>query len=182
MHTSEVAQGSTTNKNRALHLHKTLTSLKLHLFAHPCAVSSFNSALKQSVFASLAEEKQFSKLDLAHAYQQIPLDEESRKLVVVNTHKGLFCYNRLPFGISSAPAIFQRTIEGILRGIPNVCVYLDDIHISGNSTEDHLKNLEAVMTKLEDAGMQLKVNKCAFLLDSVEYLGHKISAEELQPT
>ena len=134
------------------------------------------------LFASLAGEKQFSQLDLAHTYQQIPLDEESWKLVVVNTHKGLFCYNRLPFGISSAPTIFQRTIEGILRGIPHVCVYLDDILISGNSTEDHLKNLEAVMTKLEDAGMRLKVKKCAFLLDSVEYLGHKISAERLQPT
>ena len=76
------------------------------------------------LFASLDGGKTFSKLDLAHAYQQLELDEESRKLVVINTQKGLFQYNRLPFGVSAAPGIFQRTIEGVLRGIPHVCVYL----------------------------------------------------------
>ena len=131
------------------------------------------------LFASLSEGKTFTKLDLAHAYQQVPLDEESKKLVVVNMHKGLFRYNRLPFGVSLAPAIFQRTIEGILRGVPGVCVYLDDILITGT---DHLKNLEAVLTCLREAGMRLKRKKCAFMLERVEYLGHQISAEGLQPT
>ena len=78
----------------------------------------------EDLFASLAGGQMFSKLDLAHAYQQLQLDEESKKLVVINTQKGLFRYNRLPFGVSAVPAIFQRTIEGVLRGIPNVCVYL----------------------------------------------------------
>jgi len=58
------------------------------------------------LFTALSGGKIFSKLDLAHAYQQIALDEESKKLVVINTQKGLFQYNRLPFGISAAPAIF----------------------------------------------------------------------------
>ena len=83
------------------------------------------------LIASLAGGKLFSKLDLAHTYQQIPLAEESKKFVVINTHKGLYRYNRLPFGISSATAIFQRMMEGILQGIPQVTVYIDDILVTG---------------------------------------------------
>ena len=66
------------------------------------------------LFAKLSKRKYFSKLDLSRAYQQLPLDEESRKYVVINTHRGLFRYTRLPFGISSAPGIFQRVIESLL--------------------------------------------------------------------
>ena len=130
------------------------------------------------LFASLTGGKKFSKLDLAHAYQHIPQDEESQKLVI-NTSKGLFRYL---FGVASAPAIFQRTIEGILRGIPQVCVYLDDILVTGKTEAQHLQNLELVLTRLEEAGMRLKQEKCAFLLDLVEYLGHNISTEGLRPT
>ena len=74
-------------------------------------------------------------LDLTHAYLQLELDDESKKLVTINTQKRLFQYNRLPFGVSAAPSIFQRTIEGVLRGIPNVCVYLDDILITEKTKE-----------------------------------------------
>ena len=134
------------------------------------------------LFASLSGGQTFSKLDLAHAYQQIELEEESKKLVVINTQKGLFRYNRLPFGVSAAPAIFQRVIEGILRGIPHVYVYLDDILITGETEAEHLKNLDAVLTRLEEAGMRLKRKKCSFMLPAVEYLGHNISTEGLRPT
>ena len=101
---------------------------------------------------------------------------------MINTQKGLFRYNRLPFGVSAAPGIFQRTIEGVLRGIPHVCVYLDDILITGKTESDHLKNLEAVLARLEEADMRLKQKKCGFMLPNVEYLGHNISATGLQPT
>ena len=103
------------------------------------------------LFASLAGGQTFSKLDLAHAYQQVELEENSKKLTVINTPKGLFQYNRLPFGVSAAPAIFQRTIEGVLQGIPNVCVYLDDILITGKTETEDLRNLDAVLTRLEEA-------------------------------
>ena len=133
----------------------------------------------EELFASLSGGQQFSKLDLSHAYLQITLDAPSRRLVTINTHKGLFEYTRLPFGIASAPSIFQRLMENLLQGIPRVCVYLDDILVSGANEQEHLANLEQVLQQLESAGMKLKRPKCAFLLNSVAYLGHEISAEGL---
>ena len=126
--------------------------------------------------ASLAGGREFSNIDLAHAYQQISLDEPSRKLVVINTHKGLYQYNRLPFGIAS---IFQRAI--ILQEIPGVTVYIDDILVTGRTKAAHLDNLKEFLSRLAKAGMRVKRSKCAFMLPAVEYLGHIISADGLRP-
>ena len=145
-------------------------------------VESYPIPCIEDLFASLAGGIVFSKLDLSHAYQQLELDDASKGLAVVNTHKGLFRYNRLPFGVPAAPAIFQRTIESLLQDIPSVCVYLDDILGAGTSEEDHIKNLDTVMTRHEDAGARLKRESCEFLLPEITYLGHKISAKGLQPT
>ena len=73
-------------------------------------------------------------------------------------------------------------MESILQGLLHVCVYLDDILISGKSPQEHLKNLEEVLSRLEEAGLRLKKEKCAFLLPEVDYLGHKICRDGLQPT
>ena len=78
------------------------------------------------LFANLSGGKYFSKLDLSNAYLQFPLDDASKQYVTINTHKGLFQFNRLPFGVASAPAIFQRHMEMLLQGLPNVSVYIDD--------------------------------------------------------
>ena len=110
------------------------------------------------------------------------LEKDSRKFVTINTHKGLFEYTRLPFGVASAPALFQRTMENLLQGLKHVCVYLDDILVTGSSEREHLDNLAEVLKRLESAGMRLKRSKCEFMLPSVEYLGHKISDKGLQPT
>ena len=131
------------------------------------------------LFASLAGGERFTKLDLSHAYQQIQLDPESREYVTINTHKGLFTYSRLPFGVASAPSIFQRVMESILRGIPGVCVYMDDILVTGRNKQEHLEHLEQVFKRLKDAGIRLKGEKCKYLLPSVDYLGHTISQEGL---
>uniref|UniRef100_A0A914XGH9 Reverse transcriptase domain-containing protein n=1 Tax=Plectus sambesii TaxID=2011161 RepID=A0A914XGH9_9BILA len=76
------------------------------------------------------------------------LEEESKKLVVINTHKGLFQYNRLPFGVSSAPAVFQQTMEEMLSGVPEFGVYLDDIIVTGPTEVAHLQNLRQVHASL----------------------------------
>ena len=101
------------------------------------------------LFATLNSGKTFTKLDMRQAYQQLPLDEESKAYLVINTHWGLYRYNRLPFGVSSAPGIFQRVMESLLNGIPGVIVYVDDILLTGTTTEEHLKALDEVLSRLE---------------------------------
>ena len=126
------------------------------------------------LFASLSGGQTFTTLDLSHAYLQLELEEESQELVTINTHKGLYKYTRLPFGVASAPAIFQRTMESLLQGLPMVCVYIDDIIISGKTPEEHLHNLNEVLQCLEYAGLRLKKEKCLFCRPEVDYLGHTI--------
>ena len=91
--------------------------------------------------------------------------------MVVNTHRGLFRYTRLPFGIASAPGIFQRVIESVLQGIDGVVVYLDDILISGSTEKNHLDTLDEVLSRLDRAGLRVKRSKCEFMKSSVPYLG-----------
>lgn len=135
----------------------------------------------EDMIASLAGGEKYSKLDMSHAYQQIVLDEESRKYVRVNTHKGLFTYTRLPFGVSSSPAIFQRTMEGVLQGIVKVAVYLDDILLTGKDDEDYIHTLGLVLQRLEDAGLCLKRSKCQFMEKEVTFLGYGVDAMGLHP-
>ncbi|XGW34785.1 hypothetical protein V3C99_018643 [Haemonchus contortus] len=72
------------------------------------------------LFHMLHGGKKFSKVDLSDAYMQVELEESSRMYTTINTHKGLFEYTRIPFGIASAPAIFQRIMEETLAGIEGV--------------------------------------------------------------
>ncbi|XP_055348004.1 uncharacterized protein K02A2.6-like [Paramacrobiotus metropolitanus] len=123
------------------------------------------------LFAKLNGGEKFSTLDLAEAYAQVELDDDSKQLVVINTHKGLFRYNRLPFGVASGPSIFQQIMEQILHGCEGVAIYLDDIIVTGATDEEHLRNLEKVMARLTEHGLTLKRSKCHFMQLSVEYLG-----------
>ena len=136
----------------------------------------------EDIFASLAGGELFTTLDLSQAYQQLLLHEESSELVTVNTHLGLYCYTRLPFGVASAPAIFQRIMDQLLNGLTGVRCYLDDIIITGKSTEEHLNHLSRVLERLQDKGFRLKKDKCHFLQSSVEYLGHVIDTNGLHTT
>ena len=136
----------------------------------------------EDLLAQLAGEKLFSKLDMSRAYQQLVLDDASRSYVTINTHRGLFRYNRLPFGVASAPGVSQRTKESILQGIPGVVVYLDDILVTGGSWEEHLTRLETVLEKLHMSGLHLRKDKCEFMMPAVTYLGYKIDSEGIHTT
>ena len=134
------------------------------------------------LYAQLAGGKTFTKLDLSQAYSQLKVDEESAEVLTINTHRGLFKYNRLPYGIASGPAVFQRTIDTIVQGLPHVVAYIDDILVTGETEKQHLENLETVLARLEEAGLRLKKEKCTFQAASVEYLGHIVDATGLHPT
>ena len=136
----------------------------------------------EELFNKLTGGKIYSKLDLSNAYQQLTLDEDSQKLTTVNTPKGLYKYTRLPYGVSSAPGIFQRTLETLLQGIPKTAVYLDDILVAGATPVEHQNNLRQVLKKLQDSGLRLKKNKCMFFEKSVTYLGHLIDGQGIHPS
>lgn len=133
------------------------------------------------IFAALEGGVKFTKLDLSQAYLQLPMEEASKEFLTINTHKGLFQFNRLPFGVSTAPAIFQRAMDSLLQGLKGVSVYIDDILVTGSSIEDHLHDLEVVLGKLNEAGLKLKRSKCVFLAESVQYLGYIIDQQGLRP-
>lgn len=134
----------------------------------------------EDLFATLERRKTFTKLDLSQAYQQLSLDAKSRKYVVINTHKGLFRYTRLPYGISSAPGIFQRVMENLLQGIPGVTVFINNILITGETEAHHFRALEETLKRLADAGLRVKKHKRQFMSPSVTYLGHTIDANGLR--
>ncbi|XP_033729753.1 uncharacterized protein K02A2.6-like [Pecten maximus] len=136
----------------------------------------------EELFAKLNGGEQFSKLDLTSAYQQVLLDEESRNLVTINTHQGLYQYTRLPFGVAAAPAIFQRTMDQVLQGIEGVGCILDDILITGKSDVEHCHNLHTTLQRLENFGIRLRKDKCFFLRDEVEYFAFKVNKEGIHPS
>ncbi|KAL6723825.1 hypothetical protein Aduo_018789 [Ancylostoma duodenale] len=126
--------------------------------------------------------KKFSKLDLSDAYMQVELDPESRKYTTINTQKGLFEYTRVPFGIASAPAMFQRTMETTLSGIEGVLIYLDDITVTGPDDKTHMERLEKVLRRLKEVGFRLKREKCEFFKQEMEFLGHVVDANGIRPS
>lgn len=124
---------------------------------------------------NLQGSKMYSKLDLAQAYQQVRLDEKSHELVTISTHKGLFRYTRLPYGVASAPGKFQKIMEALLQHIPKTAVFLDDILIGGADQTEHRQLLNKVLTTLEMAGFKLAFEKCEFEKTGLTYLGYKIT-------
>lgn len=121
----------------------------------------------------------FSKIDLSQAYNQIELDE-SKEFTVINTHRGLFKYNRLVFGLSSSPGIFQRIMTNLFNDIPNVECFLDDVIIATKDEKQHLITLDKVFHRLHSHGLKLKKSKCLFMADEVRYLGYIISKDGLK--
>lgn len=113
---------------------------------------------------------------MSHACQQITLDEESKKYCTINTHKGLFMFKLLLFDVSSSHAIFQRTIEGILQGIPQFTWMT-----SWRSDQGHLRTLTEVLQRLESAGFHFKWRKCTFTGNEAVFLGHRVDATSIHP-
>ena len=121
------------------------------------------------------------KLDFSHAYQQLVLDEGSRKYLIVNTHKGLSQPTRLQYGIHSVADIFQREMKKRLSHLPFTVLRMDNIFISGNNDSEHFQNLESVLDIVKKCGLQLKKKKCGFMTSEVTYLGFQINKNGVEP-
>ena len=107
----------------------------------------------------------------------IELDDETKQLLVINTHKGLYRYNRLCFGPSPAPAILQKLVDNLVAGIPGVAAYLDDIIVTGQIKAEHLENMRRVLEALDNYGLKLQLDKCVFFATELSYLGYIISKD-----
>ena len=111
---------------------------------------------------ALNGSKYFSSLDLASAYLQLPLDDLSKEKTAFISTKGLFEYNVLPFGLSNAVSVFQRTFQAVLEGLSNTKIYLDNILCHSVEFDQHLVHLEGIFKRLEEANLKLKPIKCSF--------------------
>ena len=119
-------------------------------------------------------KKIFSKIDFSNAYLQIPVEVVSSKLLCINTHRGLYKLERLPFGDKVAPAIFQQVMDTMLSSLDFALAYLDDILMKSKSKTEHKEHVHKVFTKIHDYGCKLKETKYDFFMEKIKYLGHII--------
>ena len=135
----------------------------------------------EDIFSTLNGGKFFSKIDLSEAYLQVPVEESSQKLLTINTTKGLYKMKRLPFGIKTAPSIFQRLMDTMTADLEGTTAYLDDIIITSETREQHESRLYTLFQRLAEFGMKARLDKCSFLQTEIKYLGFVINEEGRKP-
>lgn len=133
------------------------------------------------IFSKMANAQVFSHIDLADAFLQIEVNDKSKQLLTINTHMGLFRYNRMVFGVKTFPTIFQQIMDTMLAGLQGTAAYIDDIFVSGRNQEEHDQNLYKVLNSIQEYGFKLKFEKCKFSTDEIDYLGYKINRDGLKP-
>ena len=133
------------------------------------------------ILAQLSEAKVFSKLDANSGFWQIPLSQSSRPLTTFITPYGRYCFNKMPFGISSAPEHFQKRMNHILTGLNGVLCLMDDVLIFAKDQAEHDKRLEAALTRIQVAGATLNLEKCEFGKTQIKFLGHLIDGKGIHP-
>ena len=130
------------------------------------------------ILAALTGAQWFTTLDLASGYWQVEVEPNDREKTAFALPTGLYEFQTMPFGLVNAPATFQRLMQIVLHDLyPNKClIYLDDVIVHGRTLDEHLQNLQLVLSQLQEAGLKLKPQKCHFLCSEVTYLGHLVSA------
>ena len=125
----------------------------------------------------------FSALDLMKGYHQVRMADSDKEKTAFICPNGLFQYRRIPFGLTNAPATFQRLMTSLFSGKewPFVFIYLDDILIASKSMEDHVVHVAKVLDRLSEAGLRLKPSKCAFGQQEIDYLGFTITTKGIKP-
>jgi hypothetical protein len=131
----------------------------------------------------LGKAKYFSKLDMVEGYYQIPLHESSKPFTGFATRSGFYQWRYLPMGFKNAGAAFQRQMDTVLGNMRfKFCIpYIDDIIIYSNTFGEHLEHLRQVFEQFRKFGLLVKMSKCEFCMDRMDFLGHEVSAEGLRP-
>lgn len=142
-------------------------------------VDQYTMPRVQDALDCLLGSQWFSVLDLRSGYYQIPLGEEDKEKTAFICPLGFYQFERMPQGISGAPATFQRLMEKVVgdMNLLQVLVYLDDLIVFGRTLEEHEERLLKVLDRLEDYGLKLSIDKCQFCRTSVKYVGHIVSQE-----
>ena len=135
----------------------------------------------EEVISRMPNAKFFSKLDATQGYWQVQLDDESATKCTFNTPFGRYRFHRLPFGISSAPEVFQRIMSQIFDGNEGIEVIVDDLLIWGETREQHDERLKQALERAREAGVKLNKDKCEIGLQQVTYIGHTLSSNGLKP-
>ncbi len=132
----------------------------------------------------LSSKKLHSTLDLKYGFFQVPLGEDSRPLTAIRTVCGLFQYTRLPRGLRNSPATFQKIVNEILGDLKRQCIwsYMDDATVGSETAENHLREQNLVLTRLEEVGVKLNFSKCHFGTSEAIALGHVADKNGIRPS
>ena len=136
------------------------------------------------IYAQLKGSKVYSAIDMRSGYFHLGLSDDAKPktaFVPGGPHGAKYEFNRCPFGLSQTPAYFQRLVHEVLKGITFAFGYLDDILIFSPDNKTHLEHLELVFQRLREADLKLKASKCNFFKKHIQYLGHLVSGEGIEP-
>jgi len=135
------------------------------------------------IFDSLDGARFFSTLDLYSGYHQILMDPESVEITTFTTKFGNYQFKVMPFGLTGAPATFQREMNKILFPFIGKFVYnfIDDVLIYSKTKEEHIEHLRQVLNVFKENELKINIEKCTFMKEEVEVLGHKVSSKGLSP-
>ena len=131
----------------------------------------------EEMFAGLKGQNVFSKVDLQNAFLQIPLDQPSKEVTTIHTSWGLFKYNFLPFGLTVAPGLFQQTMDAVIKGLPGVRSYQDDLLVFAKTREEHDGRLMKLLQVLQTRNVRINVEKSLIGVRQLKYLGYVIDGQ-----
>lgn len=130
---------------------------------------------------TVSNAKYLTKIDLLKGFYQVPLTERARAMSAFVTPEGHFEYTVLPFGMKNSGSTFQRLANTLIEGLPNVRAYIDDLVIFSSTWEEHIRDLETLMSRLREARLTINLKKCEFASSTLTYLGHQVGRGAVQP-